>query len=174
MPLPAAAARSSLPWRFTLGGGPALALGLQPAAALGLQLAVAARRGRLSVGLESQLHAAGETGYRGGTVSGRVLSGTVTGCVHARQLLACALAAGGGLRGAARDFADSRRDLTAFAGAGARLAWQQPVGGGWSIVVQTGILIPLLRTTLWIGDTAVWTAPRIAGQGALLGVYTFP
>jgi hypothetical protein len=158
---------------LALGAGLDVVANLQPGPATGIHAVVRVQRGSLGLGLEAQVNAPSQTRYRGGSVSGRLLGGVLAACRHRQQAYACGIVAAGSLSGAGEGFSDARRGLTPFAALGMRLGWQQPIGSGWSAVLEGNGLAPLVRTTLWIDRTPAWITPRIAAQASVLALRTF-
>jgi hypothetical protein len=161
------------PWQVLAGAGLALSGNVQPAPAPGVAVALELRRGSIGLGAEAQLASATEIRHRGGAVSARLLAGAVLGCWQPARARVCAVGAGGALRGAGSGFRDSRRDLTPFVAAGARLGWRQPLGDRWSLGLDATALVPLVRTALWVDDATVWTSPRVGAQGSLMLLRAF-
>jgi hypothetical protein len=158
---------------LALGAGLDVVANLQPGPATGIHAVVRVQRGSLGLGLEAQVNAPSQTRYRGGSVSGRLLGAVLAACRHRQQAYACGIVAAGSLSGAGEGFSDARRGLTPFAALGMRLGWQQPIGSGWSAVLEGNGLAPLVRTTLWIDRTPAWITPRIAAQASVLALRTF-
>jgi hypothetical protein len=167
------AAGRSEPFLLAIGAGLDVVTNLQPGPAAGMHVVVRLQRGSLGLGLEGQVNAPSQTRYRGGSISGRLLGGALSACLHNRRAYGCSIIAAGALSGAGAGFTDARRALTPFAAVGMRLGWQQPIGSGWSAVMEGTGLAPVVRTTLWIDKTPTWITPRIAAQASLLALRTF-
>jgi hypothetical protein len=160
--------RPGVPLVWLVGAGPLLSLGAAPGVTGGLAVQVGVRRGAWSLALEGRADYPREASVGGGAVSAFVAAGALVPCRHFGRFAVCGVVLAGGLRGAARDLAESRDDVTPYAAAGARLAVEVGLGRRWALRLQGDLLGTITPTTLTVGTQEVWKTPPVSGAFGLL------
>jgi hypothetical protein len=106
-------------------------------------------------------------------VTAGTLAATVAPCARQGLFGACALATVEALRGSGQDLNNARQVTSLFGAVGARAIVEFPRQGAVAFRVHVDVVSPLTRTTLKVGDNAVWTSPPITGALGLATVVKF-
>ncbi|WP_437594888.1 hypothetical protein [Sorangium sp. So ce1000] len=158
----AAAAR----FRWTVGAGATMALGLTPGVAVGPTLSVAGRWPAWSVALEARGLSSLSTNVEGVRVATSALTTNAVLCLHRHFLFACGVAELGVLRAVPEVPITPESLLGLRAGIGARAGVTWPFseslsGYGTTEAVQRVIDWSLLRHKTAESEYSVWSAPAI-------------
>lgn len=156
-----------------VGGGVAVSSGYQPNLGVGADLLLAFRLKQLTLGIEALLTNTSSIAFRQGDVLGRMLGGTGFTCTPGSTISICGVLTVGVLRGTARNVPQATDGQTPIVTLGPSLRIQQALADGWSLLLHGGLSVAMVRTTLWIGETAVWSSPLLSAEGGLLAVYNF-
>jgi hypothetical protein len=146
-----------------LGLGALGTAGALPDPSWGVTATAGLRWGLRSLAVEGRYDAPVSVAVGTGSVSLWIASLSVVPCLHHNLFAACALVGGGVIRGAAHDVPAARTGLTAWMAVGARAAWRIPVTRGSALGLHLDILAQPAETEVRIGDTQVWTTPRLSG-----------
>lgn len=171
---PAATAAVRAPWRWHARVGLVGSVGVAPSAVPGVSLGAGAARGWLGVDVEARLDLAASETVASGTVSAGLSVASVVPCARWRRARACALVSAGVVRGQGDELPEARAVRAPFLGAGARLAWEQPVAGAWSVAAHADVVGALARVTLEVGDMQVWAMPAWSASVGVAAVGTIP
>ncbi len=147
------------------GGG--IGLGILPAAAAGARAGATVELERWTAGVEAGAWLPAEASSPpGGGARARLvfLSGSV--CGRHGRFFACGVASLGDLRAAGTEPLLSRSSGSTYVAFGGRAGLEVPLHHPFALVLYTGLIAPLVRTTLRIGDEMLWRAPL---AGAELG-----
>jgi len=164
---PTTVARSSSPpLILAVGAGPLGSIGLAPSPSLGVSLELEVRRGRYSLGLETQASLNSGMGVAGGSVAAQLLAGALVPCVHYWGVLgSCLSVTAGVVEGSAQNLSGAHRNPTPYLGLGGREFVELALSNHLLLrPVVVALEVPLARTTLQVGDNDVWTTSSVAGS----------
>jgi hypothetical protein len=153
---------------YSVGLGPALALGVSPQATGVARVFVSGRLARLS--LEIGFDAAWPTTQHQVDGSGFALdrfAGGGAACGHAGAFAACVTGTFGILRARGTGVDAPAAPSGLFSQAGARIAATLDFGGRYFAAARLDGLVMLSTWTVTLNQTATWTTPRV---GALIGL----
>jgi len=153
---------------YSVGLGPALALGMSPQTTGVARLFVSGRLTRVS--LELGADAAWPATQHQVDGSGFALdrfAGTGAACGHAGAIAACVTGTVGVLRARGTGVDTPASPSGLFSQAGARLAATLDFGGRYFAAARLDGVVMLSTWTVTLNNTATWTTPRV---GALIGV----
>jgi hypothetical protein len=153
---------------WSIGLGPAVAVGVAPHAAGVARIFVSGRRDRLS--LEVAADAAWPTTDRASDGTGFSLdrfAGGAAGCGHAGAFAACAIAMAGVLRARGTGVDAPATPAGVFSQVGARLAAALDFGGRYFMAVRLDGLVMLSPWTVTLNQAPAWTTPRVGGLAGL-------
>ncbi len=123
-----------------------------------------------SVGVEARvdLPAYASVGA-GGEVAILWTAGSVFGCGHLRGFGACGLGTAGLLRSAGQNLEDGHTEVTPVAALGARVEWQTPLFGFFSLELHADGFVQLVTSRVRAGPFLVFETPRLSSAvGAAL------
>jgi hypothetical protein len=167
---PPSAARKEV--SFAAWMAPIASLGVAPAATLGAHLDAELRYRRLSIGLEARadLPASASTDV-GGRVRTEVVLGSLVPCVREpAPLFVCGVLAVGSFSESGVDVAAPRSKSAVYAATGVRLGVELALRGSFFFVAHADGLVTLLRHTVQLDQTDVYTlSPVAASLGLGLG-----
>jgi hypothetical protein len=145
------------------------ALEAAPQLAFGGRLAVAARRGRWSLGLEAwSTLPTTQTNALGGEVQVRLLSAALTPCLRlVGGLSFCALGSLGSMQAEGRGVEAPRTENVLYATAGGRALYALPLGQRFELLANADLAATLNRPRFQLDQTEVWRPGPVA---ALLGI----
>jgi hypothetical protein len=151
----------------TVGSGPGLAWG--GTAVMGL------KGDSLSLSIEPRVDAPVSVATSAGTgeVHFFTASASLVPCLHLGSLAGCGVLGAGLLRGRGENVRGARSGTGPWLSAGARLAWQLPLGPSFGLRIHAEVLALPVRTVLRVGDEAVWATPRLSGTAGLSLVRSF-
>jgi hypothetical protein len=164
-----AAAETRLPAALEVGVGLGAAYGLGPIASLSVRGELRWRWALFSLGLHLRGDVLGRLRVGDGSVSATPVQAGVAGCFHWGGLSACALVSGGLVISGASELPEAVTRVTPIFQLGGRLAYAL-VLGRWQPFAYAEGGGTVARTSLFVGDTAAWTAPPAWG-GAGLGLF---
>lgn len=142
--------------------------GVLPSPAAGSAAGAAIELGDWSAGLEaSAFLPAAISSPRGGGARAALAFVAVTPCRRIARFEACAVAALGDFRASGTGSLLSRSTRGLYATLGVRGAIELVRAEPFAVVLHVGVLAPLLRTTLHIGDELLWKAPAAGGEAGL-------
>lgn len=149
---------------WSVGLGPALALGVAPRATGLARLFVSARGRRFSLELAADAtlpatqHEADGTGF-----SLERFAGGAAGCGHASAFAACVTGTIGILRARGTGIDAPATPTGAFSQIGARFAATRDFGDRYFAAVRVDGLVMLSSWTVAVNQVDAWTTPRVAG-----------
>jgi len=150
--------------RLELGGSVHAAFGFAPSTTVGLDLEGRLRFHELSAGVALRADLPGSKEVGQGRISSTVVLATALACGHYEIFAGCALFGWGALLNSGNGFGDSQNAATPFYAAGARLLLALPVTDHAEWFVFGDLWLPLSKTTLTIGEQAVWRTPTLTGD----------
>jgi len=153
---------------WSVGLGPALAIGVAPETTGLARLFVSGRRDRFSLELavDAALPATRHEVDGSGFSLDRFAAGTA-GCAHFRMLAGCLTATGGLLRASGVGVNAPASPTGWFSQLGARVAATLDFGDRFFATARVDGLVMLSPWTVTLNDIAAWTTPRV---GALIGL----
>ncbi|HEY0712844.1 MAG TPA: hypothetical protein VGF45_09240 [Polyangia bacterium] len=156
-----------------VGLGTSMMRGYQPRVGLGADLLLAFRRGSLTGGFEALVNQPTSLAFQGGEVSGQVWGAVAFGCTGRGLISVCGSLTSGVLRGKGRNLPQADEGATGILTLGPRILLQHEFAGGWWVLLHTTVSASLLRTTLWVGESAVWKSPIVSSHMAVLIAHSF-
>jgi len=153
---------------YSVGLGPAVALGVSPQTTGVARLFVSGRLTWVSLELgvdaawPATQHQVGDAGF-----SLDRFAGGGAACGHARAFAACVIGTLGVLRARGTGVDTPASPAGLFSQAGARIAATLDFGGRYFAAARVDGLVMLSTWTVTLNKTAAWTTPRV---GALIGV----
>jgi hypothetical protein len=109
----------------------------------------------------------------GGRVEAGTLAGSLVPCLRRGLFGACFLASVVALRGNGQGLLEAQQMTTVFVSLGARAMVELPQTGVLAFRAHLDLSVPLTRTTLKVGEEAVWTSPPVNVALGLAGVVRF-
>jgi len=108
-----------------------------------------------------------------GQVRAHLLGGGPVACLQRGVALACAVGVFGALEGSSSGLTESRQQSTFYAAAGGRLGFEFPWSDAFAIGAHADLLAVLVRTTLTVGGTEVWSTSAISGGLSVTATASF-
>jgi hypothetical protein len=163
------------PLALQAGLGAVAGVGAGPGLAWGGTAVVGLKGDSLSLSIEPRfdvpVSVATDTGT--GEVHFFTASASLVPCLHLGSLAGCGVLGAGLLRGRGENVLGARSGTGPWLSAGARLAWQLPLGPSSDLRIHAEVLALPVRTVLRVGDEAVWATPRLSGTAGLSFVRSF-
>jgi hypothetical protein len=147
--------------------------GSLPGASAGGALSLGAARGPNVLSLEIGGEAPRSLALAGGQTTVWRASAALVSCRSGRVLLGCALAIGGLLHGAGEGISDARAATGPWLALGARLGTQFALAPTLALELRADAVVPVVRTRLLVGASAVWTTPAVSAALGLALTRTF-
>ena len=146
------------------------AFGVEPAASFGMS-AFAGLRGKVvSLALEGRADLGTSTDVAPvGSVSSRVVLGSVIPCFHTGPAFVCPMGSLGLLTGSSSSIAGPRSNSMLFASVGARVGVELNLSGPLALFSATELGVPMTRPEFRIDGRSVYQQPAITGS-VLLGL----
>ena len=142
--------------------------GVLPSPAAGSAAGAAVELGDWAAGLEAAaLLPAAISSPRGGGARAALAFVALIPCRRIARFEACAVAAVGDFRASGTGSLLSRSTRGLYATLGLRGSIELVRAEPFAVVLHAGVLAPLLRTTLRIGDELLWKAPAAGGEAGL-------
>jgi hypothetical protein len=141
-----------------------------PSASLGTAFGASLKIDRWSAQLEAGawLPATVESSTRADGAKAWLLTLSGAGCVHGgAHSFMCAAFAVGDFRASGTGRLLSRSSGSTYVALGARVGTELPLAGPFFLLLHAGVLAPILRPTLRIGDELLWRAPLVGGEFGL-------
>jgi hypothetical protein len=158
--------------RTSLGG--VASYGSEPGVGLGGTLQLGMRRGPLTLAVEGRGEIGGSASAGAhGLVRAYLLGGGPVACLQRGVALACAVGIFGALEGSSSGVTESRQQSTFYAAAGGRLGLEFPWSDAFAVGVHADLLAVLVRTTLTVGGTEVWTTSAITADLSVAATASF-
>ena len=158
-PIPA----PSTPLEWRLGLGPIGSIGVEPEPSVGLALQLELRWPGFSIAIEGRGSLPNGLNVAGGTATTSLLMGLVAPCFRLGAFGGCLLAAAGAADTAGSGAVQNQPVTTAYAAIGPRVFAELPLSRLFSFRAAADLLVPLLRTSIEVGSTTVWTSPLASG-----------
>jgi len=149
------------PTHFEINLGAAGNVGETVAATMGFLAGVGLRSERWSLSVEGRADLPRTRAAGGGHVEAGTLAATLAPCLRRGVFGGCVLATLAALRGAGQDLQNENQITTPFVALGARALVEFPQNGLIAVRLHLDLTSPLTRTTLKVGDQAVWTSPAM-------------
>jgi hypothetical protein len=147
--------------------------GSLPSASAGGALSLGAARGPNALFLEIGVEAPRSLALTGGQATVWRASAALVPCRSGQVLLGCALAIGGLLHGAGEGVSDARAATGPWLALGARLGAQFALAPTLALELRADAVVPVVRTRLLVGASAVWTTPAVSAALGLALTRTF-
>jgi hypothetical protein len=158
---PAPAPPLPLRLRMTLTGG--AAFGVTPGAAFLPSLGFGVGVGRFSLDLEGAALASSAEGGGNASVLASLILARAAPCFHWAVAMGCGLLGVGSMSGAGVGVDEPAQAATFYSDAGARAGFEVPVSDNVSLRAAVDLLAPLVKTTLLLRGTPVWSTPSVTG-----------
>ncbi len=174
---PAPPASAPAPLRLSLLGvaGATGAAAVAPGPMFGGEIGVMGRLDRFS--LEASARAETTAGHAlvasGDRLEATVFSGLLTPCAHLERFAGCVFGRVGALQARAVDVVQPSLKTSLFGALGLRIAYTLQVNDTFGLRAAFEGGLPLVRTSLEIDGTSVWTAPPAFVTGSIAGVVRF-
>ncbi len=151
-------------------------IGAAPGPAVGGELGVALRVGVFSVevGVRAESTPSATTVASGDRIEATLITASLVPCADLRGWSACALLRGGAFQGKALTVDPPTLQSSPFVAAGLRGGYTLHLAGPVSARADAEVAFALIRTSLIVGASPVWTAPPILGGVNLGVVVDFP
>ena len=164
------------PILFFASTGGVFSLGDAPGTSVGAEAGFGIRRADLSVELSARIETMPEVVRvrSGDRLEATILSGTLAPCGQLGLFLGCVFGRVGAFQGRASDVVDPSLGTSVFGAVGLRAGVRFPLWSWIAMQAMTEAGLPLVRTSLLVGRTTVWTAPPGFGGGGLSLVVLFP
>jgi hypothetical protein len=164
---------SSPPKHIEVLAGITGSIGETVSATGGLLAGVGLRSVNWSISFEGRANLPRPHAVAGGHIDVGTLSATLAPCVHRSIVGGCALVTLAALRGSGENLNEANQATTPFIALGARALIEFPQDSTVAFRANVDVASPLTRTTLKVGDNAVWTTPPINVALGLAGVVRF-
>jgi hypothetical protein len=148
---------------FAAGIGILGALGSAPAPSVGPLLEAELRWPGWSLALDGRLHLPSGMAVGQGDVNTSVAAATLAPCLRFSGAGACVVGEAGAQWAAGQHLSDEHQWATPYAAVGARFFYDWSLPFRLAIRAQVEAFAPLIRTTLVVSDTPVWTTPVVYG-----------
>jgi hypothetical protein len=130
---------------------------------------------RTSLGVELGAHLSTVAGSRSGAEARAwIAAGAVVPCIRVVPLDLCGTLAVGRFEATGQRVVAPSTEATPFVGVGLRPGLEVPLGGGVQARVDVDVLANLTRTTVRVGDEALWRAWPVALAASAGASYDFP
>ena len=147
-----------------------------PAPTLGPELGVAIRTKSVSIEMSGRVETTfGETrASSGDTLEATVIAGALLPCAHFGALSGCGFGRIGAFQGRAPDVASPSLHTSMFAAVGLRAAYTLDLGSVFALRGALEAGLPLVRTSLLVDGSSVWTAPPVFAGVSLAALVKIP
>ncbi|MGA9524261.1 MAG: hypothetical protein WBV82_22595 [Myxococcaceae bacterium] len=158
------------PVHLEASAGAAVAAGLLPQTAFGVFLQAGVRSGRFLASVEGTFFSESVLSAAGGRVHASALRGSIRACGLAGPFGFCVRGSGGVLRALGDGFKLDRRGILPTATVGPLVFAERKLFSGVFGRVAVGLDVPLLRSSVYVGNQEIWQAPPVAfDAGVSLG-----
>jgi hypothetical protein len=160
--------------RATLGGYGSLGIG--PTAQPGVSAAVGVASRTWSFDLEGRRDVPIEAARGAGQVSASVLALSISPCIRREGPATfglCALASLGALQGSGNDVRSPRSETGVWGAVGVRALIEVRLGGPFAAGAALDLLAPVVRTTLVLDGSEVWSTASLSGNLGLRVIAAF-
>jgi hypothetical protein len=148
-------------------------LGDTPSWAFGAWVGVGLRWADVSLGLEVHATLPSRQAAEGGWVVASLLEATAVPCWHRSYFGVCSLLSAGTLEGKGEELMGARSVSSPYVALGARLQVAVPREARFAAAVHLDLMVPVVRTTLFVGNEPVWTLSPVALSLGLEGLSFF-
>jgi hypothetical protein len=171
---PPSGATARPPVRVEIAGQVAVASGFAPAVAIGPGLGVRLRYRAWSTSLEGRYLFAQDRDVTGGTLASSAADGTLSACGHAGPVFGCALGTAGALHVTGEGVDRPRSETAAMVRVGPRAGAEWRLSELFALQAHADLAFNLIRPDISLDGNLVWSAPLVAGLGAISLSGRFP